>query len=93
MGSTMTTEAKLIMGSTVTETMGSTMEDNNLTIIIGQIEGRDLEAQAEIDIIEETVAQDKKEAEEEKDLREDIAPMKEKRGDTLVRDEDTAQGP
>ena len=93
MGSTMKTEAKLIMGSTVTETMGSTMEDNNLTIIRGQIEGRDLEAQAEIDIIEETVAQDKKEAEEEKDLREDTAPMKETKGDTLVRDEDTAQGP
>ena len=93
MGSTMTTEAKLIMGSTVTETMGSTMEDHKLAIIIGQIAGRDLEAQAEEDTIEETVAQDKKEAGEEKDLREDIAPMKERRGDTLVKDEDTAQGP
>ena len=93
MGSTMKTEAKMTMGSTMTETMGSTMEKNRLTIITDQTEGRGQEAQAETDITEEIAAQDKIETEEEKDQREDTAPMKETKGDTLVRDEDTAQGP
>ena len=93
MGSTMKTEVRMIMGSTMIETMGSTMEKNKLTIITGQTEGRGQEAQAETDMTEEIAAQDKIETEEEIDQREDTAPMKETKGDTLVRDEDTAQGP
>ena len=99
---TMKTEVRMTMGSTMIETMGSTMEKNILITIIDQTdqidqidqtEGRGQEALAEIDITEEMTAQDKIETEEEKDQREDTAPMKEAKGDTLVRDEDTAQGP
>ena len=40
------------------------------------------------------IAQDRTEAEEETDKREDIAPVKEAKGDNiLVKDEDTAQRP
>ena len=99
----MRTEARMTMGNTMTETMGSTMDRSTLTIIIDQTdqtdqidqtEGRDQEALVEIDITEEMIAQDKTEAEGEKDKREDTAPMKEARGDNiLVKDEDTAQRP
>ena len=81
------------MGSTMTETMGSTMVNHRLATIIEVTVGRDLGAQAKEDTGEETTAPDKKEEGGEEDQEEDIAPMKERRGDTLVTDEETAQGP
>ena len=76
------------------ETMGSTMVNHRLVITIEEMTaGRDQEAQAKEDTGEETAAPDKKEEGGEEDQEEDTAPMKERRGDTLVIDEETAQGP
>ena len=101
--SIMTIGARIIMGSTIIENMGSTMarsiqtttiDQIDLTDLIDQIEEKDLGAQVGIDTMQEMRAQDKIEAEEETDRREGIAPGKEARGDsTLVQDEDTAQRP
>ena len=81
------------MGSTMRETMGSTMVNHKQATITEVTVGRDQGAQVREDTGEETIAPDKKEEGGEEDLEEDIAPMKERRGDTLVTDEDTAQGP
>ena len=96
-------EVRMTMENTLTETMGSTMVNNTLTITIDQIdqtdqtdqtEERDQGAQVETGTTEEMTAQGEIEAEEEIDRREDIAPMKEAKGDNiLVKDEDTAQRP
>ena len=95
--------ARLIMGSTTIENMGSTMarsiqtttiDQIDLTDLIDLIEGKDPGAQVGTDTMQEMRAQDKKEAEEETGKREDIVPGKEVRGDSpLVQDEDTAQRP
>ena len=101
--STMIIGARIIMGSTTIENMGSTMARSIQTIIIDQIdltdlidqtEGKDLGAQVGTDTMQEMRAQDKIEAEEETGKREDMVPGKEVRGDsTLVQDEGTAQRP
>ena len=96
MGSTMITEAREIMGSTMKiearETMGSTMMKLRMvTIIEDMTAGRGQEAQAREDTGEETAAPGKNR--EEEDLEEDTAPMKRRTGDTLAKDEETAQGP
>ena len=94
MGSTMITEARVIMGSTMRETMGSTMVKLRLVIIVEEMTaGRGQEAQAREDIGEGTAAPDKNEEGGEEGLEEDTAPMKGRRGDTLAKDEETAQGP
>ena len=98
MGSTMITEARVIMGSTMRiearETMGSTMVKLRLVIIVEDMTaGRGQEAQAREDIGEGTAAPDKNEEGGEEGLEEDTAPMKGRRGDTLAKDEETAQGP